>query len=108
MKMVSLWTTPHLTDASTLSLSWFNGLASGWTSGSTPSIGVLKQSRHDWIESKLAWAHWSSRLSPINRALDSSGQTVTQILATQVAQQKAIDALAARVTRLEQERRQQQ
>jgi archaellum component FlaC len=60
------------------------------------------EQRLDRIENRMTAMEF--QMAGINRSVDSSDRQFSKILVTQGAQQKAIDDLAARITRLEQQR----
>jgi chromosome segregation ATPase len=57
------------------------------------------EQRMDRLENRMTALEF--QMAGINRNLDQSGRTISSLAATQAAQQRAIDELAARVTRLE-------
>jgi septal ring factor EnvC (AmiA/AmiB activator) len=63
------------------------------------------EQRLDRMENRMTAMEF--QMAGINRSVDSSDRQFSQVLVTQGAQQKALDDLAARVTRLERQRSEQ-
>src|SRR5215470_15064263 len=63
---------------------------------------VAIEQRLERIETRMTALEF--QMVGINRSMDTSDRQMSQMLVTQGAQQRALDDLAARVTRLEQQR----
>jgi hypothetical protein len=62
------------------------------------------EARMDRLESRMS--NMEFQMAAMNRSFDQRDRIISQITATQMAQQKAIEDLAARLAKLEQQRQQ--